>query len=137
MLAKYQPLARLDDADEYADVWIEDNDARPGDVNRPDLAGDVLWAYQNLARRSVHPKDAPNAGAWALLSWARRYRNRFFEVLFRKALSASAQQSRNLPVQHARTDDKEDEGLRRLEAIFEETRQANEERRKEAMNRQA
>ena len=137
MLAKYQPLAQSDGTCEFDDVWIEDTDASHDEANRPDLAGDVLWAYQNLARRSVHPKDAPNAGAWALLSWARRYRNRFFEVLFRKALSASAQQSRNLPVQHARTDDNEDEGLRRLEAIFEETRQANEERRKEAMNRQA
>ena len=137
MLAKYQPLAPSDGTGEFDDVWIEDTDASHDEANRPNLVADIMWTYLHLAIRSTQPKDAPNPGAWSMLCWARRHVNRFFEQLFPKVLSASSQQTRNLHVQHARPDDDEDEGLRRLEAIFEETRLENENCRKEAEGRQS
>ena len=136
MIAKYPPLAQSDGADEFDDVWIEDTDGSHDDPKWPNLVADILWVYLHLARRCTQSTDAPNPGAWSLLCWARRHVNRFFEQLIPKILSASSQQSGNLPVHHARTDD-EDEGLKRLDAIFAETRLENEERRKEAEGRQS
>ena len=57
--------------------------------NSPDLARDILWAYERLEDRGARPEDAPSLGAWALLKWARDYRNRFFEQVLPKALAAS------------------------------------------------
>jgi hypothetical protein len=45
-----------------------------------------MWAYENLANRRIKASDAPSCGAWALLEWARQYRNRFFEQLLPKAM---------------------------------------------------
>jgi hypothetical protein len=70
-------------------------------AKRPhDFARDVAWVYEHLADRNVKPQDAPGAGAWSLLTWGRRYRNRFFEMVVPKAMIA-------------RTD--EEEGNRRKE----------------------
>jgi hypothetical protein len=71
-------------ASEYVDVdaLLE----RPDQL--PDLTRDTLWAYENLLNRRVKPEDAPSLGAWSLLIWARQYRNRFFEQLLPKAMSA-------------------------------------------------
>jgi hypothetical protein len=49
-----------------------------------ELTGDILWVYDNLAK-ALEPKDAPNAGAWSLLQWAKDNRNRFFDGLLPKA----------------------------------------------------
>ncbi len=136
MLAKYPPLAPSADADEYADAcWIEDPDGSHDDARWPNLVGDILWVYVHLAVRRIQPTDAPNPGAWSLLCWARRHVNRFFEQLFPKILSASAQQSWKPPIQHAGAGDDEDDGLQRLNAIFAEARQQNEERRQEETRR--
>ena len=51
-----------------------------------DFARDVAWVYEHLADRNVKPQDAPTAGAWSLLTWARRYKNRFFEQVLPKAM---------------------------------------------------
>lgn len=63
--------------------WIEDGAP-------PDLARDIKWVYQQLENRRVRPEQAPSAGAWSLLQWAREYRSRFFEQLLPKALAAKA-----------------------------------------------
>lgn len=64
---------------------------RIGD-QRPDLVRDTLWTYEHLADRRTKPIDAPSAGAWALLQWARRYQNRFFEMVLPKAMNARSQE---------------------------------------------
>jgi hypothetical protein len=59
-----------------------------GDHLSPDLTRAILWAYRNLENRKAKPQDAPGLGAWSLLTWARGSRNRFFEQLLPKALTA-------------------------------------------------
>jgi hypothetical protein len=51
-----------------------------------DLVRDTLWTYENLANHRIKASDAPSCGAWALLNWAREYRNRFFEQVLPKAM---------------------------------------------------
>ncbi len=65
------------------DVFLE----RAGDRQPPDLTRDVLWVYEHLADRNAKPQEAPSLGAWSLLQWARRYRNRFFEQVLPKAMA--------------------------------------------------
>ncbi|MCX7429147.1 MAG: hypothetical protein NTW96_26415 [Planctomycetia bacterium] len=50
-----------------------------------DFARDVVWVYGHLDDRAMTPKDAPSAGAWGLLTWARRNLSRFFETVLPKA----------------------------------------------------
>jgi len=59
---------------------------RIGDGRPSDLVQDTLWVYENLANRRIKASDAPSCGAWALLEWARQYRNRFFEQVLPKAM---------------------------------------------------
>jgi hypothetical protein len=59
---------------------------RIGDGRPSDLVQDTLWAYEHLANRRIKASDAPSCGAWALLEWARQYRNRFFEQVLPKAM---------------------------------------------------
>ena len=53
--------------------------------SQPDMSRDILWVYENLARKGVTAKDAPSLGAWGLLQWARKFSNRFFEQVLPKA----------------------------------------------------
>ncbi len=50
-----------------------------------DLKYQVRWVYFHLDVHSVKPRNAPGPGAWALLQWARKYRNQFFQSLLPKA----------------------------------------------------
>lgn len=50
---------------------------------------DAIWVYEHLASSDVTPGDAPHAGAWALLLWARGNRDRFFEQIMPKAYAAN------------------------------------------------
>lgn len=61
---------------------------RIGDGRPSDLVQDTLWAYEHLANRRIKASDAPSCGAWALLEWARQYRNRFFEMVLPRAMAA-------------------------------------------------
>lgn len=72
--------------------------------SQPDLARDVLWAYDNLELKSTKPEDAPSVGAWSLLKWAREYRNRFFEQLVPKAMAAKAKESDTGPIENTDPD---------------------------------
>jgi hypothetical protein len=51
-----------------------------------DFHGDAMWVYSNLACGDVEPEDAPSAGAWSLLEWARTNRDRFFEQMVPKVV---------------------------------------------------
>ena len=53
--------------------------------SQPDMSRDILWVYENLARKGVAAEDAPGLGAWGLLQWARKFSNRFFEQVLPKA----------------------------------------------------
>lgn len=59
---------------------------RIGDGQPSDLVRDTLWVYENLANRKIKASNAPSCGAWALLEWARQYRNRFFEQVLPRAM---------------------------------------------------
>ena len=60
--------------------------------SEPDLARDIIWAYDNAANAKAKPEDAPSVGAWSLLKWARDNRNRFFEQLVPKAMATKAKE---------------------------------------------
>jgi hypothetical protein len=36
-----------------------------------DFVSDTLWVYNTLGLSNVQPEDAPGAGAWSLLRWAK------------------------------------------------------------------
>jgi hypothetical protein len=105
MAAKYPPLDSIDESVTEApnatigeplpaqeprgtehDIDIDALLDRIGDGRSSDLVRDTLWVYENLANRRIKASDAPSCGAWALLEWARQYRNRFFEQVLPKAM---------------------------------------------------
>ena len=64
-----------------------------GELGSSDFHGDAKWVYQHIALADVKPGDAPTPGAWALLKWAKRNEDRFFEQVMPKA--NAAKQSRD------------------------------------------
>jgi hypothetical protein len=89
MATAYPPIGEA--APETPDATEHDSDIdalldRIGDGRPSDLVQDTLWAYEHLANRRIKASDAPSCGAWALLEWARQYRNRFFEQVLPKAM---------------------------------------------------
>jgi hypothetical protein len=94
MAAAFPPLAATEatptsnapevSAGQTAPVDLIDFD---GTRQSPELPKDIVWVYEHLADKKATPQDAPGAGAWALLCWARTYRNRFFEQILPKALA--------------------------------------------------
>jgi hypothetical protein len=84
MIVKFPPLpghqpAEPPDTGEFFPIGDESN-------STANLSRDILWCYAHLDRRKVTPADAPSAGAWQLLTWARENRSRFFETLLPKAM---------------------------------------------------
>jgi hypothetical protein len=82
MIEKYPPLrppepAEPQDTGEFFPI---------GDQSTPNLGRDILWCYAHMDHRKATPSDAPSAGAWHLLVWARENRSRFFEMLLPKAI---------------------------------------------------
>ena len=59
-----------------------------GALGSSDFHGDAKWVYQHIAVADVKPEDAPTPGAWALLKWAKRNEDRFFEQVMPKANAA-------------------------------------------------
>jgi hypothetical protein len=60
-----------------------------------DFPRDVARVYEHMADRKASPETAPGAGAWSLLLWARRNRNRFFENVLPKASRSRGTRSRS------------------------------------------
>ncbi len=59
-----------------------------GALGSSDFHDDAKWVYQHIAVADVKPEDAPTPGAWALLKWAKRNEDRFFEQVMPKANAA-------------------------------------------------
>jgi hypothetical protein len=55
-----------------------------------DFFSDAMWVYSSLGLSKVQPGDAPSAGAWSLLRWAKRHEDRFFEQILPKVVAKSA-----------------------------------------------
>lgn len=49
------------------------------------FVSEVMWVYANLQRK-CQPADAPGAGAWTLLTYARDNQDKFFTNIYPKAL---------------------------------------------------
>jgi len=47
----------------------------------------ILWTLNNLDNEEVQPAGAPGPGAWSMLTWAKQYRNAFFEKVLPRALT--------------------------------------------------
>jgi hypothetical protein len=85
-LAMMEKFAPLPPAEVPADGL--DDLLKQSGTHEVDLVTDILWVYEHLVDKAAGPEDAPGAGAWALLDWARQYRVEFFETLLPKALAA-------------------------------------------------
>ena len=84
---KYPPLAATSQTEEDEgppDAWADHWDSANGDYIR-----DVQWVYGRIACSQVQPADAPSSGAWAMLRWARRNEDRFFETTLPKITAKS------------------------------------------------
>ncbi|QEG34438.1 hypothetical protein [Bythopirellula goksoeyrii] len=77
------------------------------------FVGDAFWVYNSIGRATVVSASAPSAGAWALLRWAERNEDRFFEQILPKALQLSTKLESE---QHSL--DHEDEELGELEELL-------------------
>ena len=60
------------DLEEVPADWSEDASV--------DFASDVTWVYSRLGLSKVEPRDAPSAGAWSLLRWAKRHEDRVLSM---------------------------------------------------------
>lgn len=86
------------DGMEVLPEWIAD--AAP-----VDLSADIRWVYSQLENKRVRPDQAPNAGAWSLLVWARKYQSRFFEQLLPKALAKGTDDGEGVKREKRRIED--------------------------------
>jgi len=98
MAAQYPPLEIIGESGPNApeatiakpsmeqDIDVDALLERFRDGQPSDLTKDTLWTYENLENKRVKASDAPSCGVWALLKWAKEYRNRFFEQVLPKAM---------------------------------------------------
>jgi hypothetical protein len=79
MIEEFPPLppSELPVGDHAVELLDIDPDSYDGQSG---CAGDIGWVYTNLSVKSAAPNQAPSAGAWALLQWARRNSDRFFQL---------------------------------------------------------
>ena len=81
-----------------------------------DFAGDAMWVYSRLGLSNVQPGDAPSAGAWSLLRWAKRHEDRFFEQILPKVVAKSSKAASSSPEEELA--DKEKQSITELEKLF-------------------
>ncbi len=87
MLEKFAPAPNSGENGELATY-------DPATINLPDSSPasfltDAFWVYNQLGKGSVTAAEAPSSGSWALLRWAKRNEDRFFEQIMPKALTLS------------------------------------------------
>jgi hypothetical protein len=80
-----------------------------------DFVGDVMWVYSRLGLSNVQPEDAPSAGAWSLLRWAKRHEDRFFEQTLPKVMAKSP---KTLSDSEEELADKEKQSITELENLL-------------------
>lgn len=105
------------DGMEVLPEWIDD-------VAPVDLCGDIRWVYAQLENKRVRPDQAPSAGAWSLLVWARKYQSRFFEQLLPKALAKIPEDEAGVKREKRRIEEIKNL-LSKLEESFKEELRAN------------
>ena len=59
------------------------------ETSSSNFVSDSMWVYSRIGISGVEPHDAPSAGAWALLQWARKNQDTFFEKLMPRSLQLS------------------------------------------------
>lgn len=47
---------------------------------------DILWSFNYLEVSNVNPSEAPSRGAWGLLMWGRKNRDKFFSQIFSRVI---------------------------------------------------
>jgi hypothetical protein len=107
-------------ADQMAETWIDKEHLKKG---HPDPLRDLLWVYEVFAVQDISANDAPNTGAWAMLCWARKNRDKFFDHLMSKGCTNTAQKKVKEVAEKrngssAKKTEPEDPGLKRLNRIF-------------------
>jgi hypothetical protein len=60
---------------------------KSGAVN---FRSDIEWAYLNKNNKDATPDDAPNIGAWGMMTWAREHAHEFYMSIFTKVLPSKA-----------------------------------------------
>ena len=86
MTAKFSPL----EVESDHDVELADPDADKLPDSTPDtLLGDAYFVLNSLGRAKVRAADAPTAGAWAMLRWARKNEHKFYDSILPRALTLS------------------------------------------------
>lgn len=83
-------LVAAEDAEYMPEELFEEMGEEWASVSDPDeFVRDVLWVYTAIERR-VTEKQAPSAGAWTLLKYARENKDRYFAAVYPKSLEYSA-----------------------------------------------
>ena len=92
------PAAELDgDADDpesIAGAELDELVARSAEQD-VDFESDLLWAYHNIYKRYVRPKDAPSQGAWAQLQYSRKDPKKFMETVNKVLGTAVSKKRKN------------------------------------------
>lgn len=105
--------------DQMSEVWIPEDQLQK---EHGDPLRDLLWVYEVFAVKSIKPSDAPNNGAWAMLMWARKNREKFFDHLMSKGCTHTASKVVKEVAEKKKTSSPErkpeDPGLKRLNRIF-------------------
>lgn len=118
--------------DQMAETWIPEGHVKKG---HPDPLRDLLWCYEFFAVKDVKAADAPNTGAWAMLMWARKNREKFFDHLMTKGCTPTAgkmvkEVAEKKATGSAKKEEPEDPGVKRLNRIFQKTREARKAKQK-------
>jgi len=113
MSQQYPPLPQDDLPGDILRRGVKLLDLSPDDFDgQSDLVLDTLWVYDHLTNKGATAEAAPSLGAWSLLLWARESRNRFFEQVLPKAMSAKKKVEAD---KHHVSDDK---GLEEIEKMI-------------------
>ena len=82
MLEKFPPIP----SESFVEFPLDPATDNLADSSPSKFVSDAWWVYNQLGKTTIDPAAAPSAGAWALMRWARRNEDRFFEVMLPKAL---------------------------------------------------
>ena len=96
MAEKFPPLACVE-PDSIVAEELDVDLVQLANLDSPEFHADAKWVYQHLLVRGVKFEDAPSPGAWAMLQWAKRNQNRFFENVMPKAVAAKEKATEAVP----------------------------------------
>ena len=109
------PEAEVAVEDDFPDLAI--------DEDASDIVADAKWVYHHLSHKSAKAEDAPSAGAWSMLQWARHDPKQFFQSVAIKLLHQDTANANEEALVAA--EEKSIDQLRaRLEQIVQESKQS-------------